>query len=54
VLGALPQRPKHSYASDAPIAEPAIFGEGMILTEDFDDYFPSRGTETDLFLQTQR
>ena len=26
-LGALPQRLKHPYASDAPITEPAIFGE---------------------------
>ena len=38
-LGALPQRLKHSYASDAPITEPVIFGEGVISTEDFDDYF---------------
>jgi len=38
-LGALPQRPKHPYAIDAPITEPAIFGEGVISTEDFDDYF---------------
>jgi len=38
-LGALPQRLKHPYASDAPITEPVIFGEGVISTEDFDDYF---------------
>jgi Tol biopolymer transport system component len=38
-LSALPQRLKHPYASDTPITEPAIFGEGVISTEDFDDYF---------------
>jgi hypothetical protein len=29
-LGAPRQRAKHSYASDAPITEPVIFGEGVI------------------------
>jgi Tol biopolymer transport system component len=39
VLGAAAQQLKHPYASDAPIAEPMIFGEGVISTQDFDDYF---------------
>jgi Tol biopolymer transport system component len=38
-LGAAAQQLKHSYASDAPITEPMIFGEGVISTQDFDDYF---------------
>ncbi|HEY6399840.1 MAG TPA: hypothetical protein VI479_00435, partial [Blastocatellia bacterium] len=38
-LGAPHQRAKHSYVSDTPITEPVIFGEGVISTEDFDDYF---------------
>jgi WD40-like Beta Propeller Repeat len=39
VLGTPAQQLKHPYASDAPIAEPMIFGEGVISTQDFDDYF---------------
>jgi hypothetical protein len=38
-LGAAAQQTKHPYASDAPITEPVIFGEGVISTQDFDDYF---------------
>jgi Tol biopolymer transport system component len=37
-LGAIAQQLRHSYASDAPITEPKIFAEGVISTEDFDDY----------------
>jgi Tol biopolymer transport system component len=38
-LSAAAQQLKHPYASDAPITEPKIFGEGVISTQDFDDYF---------------
>jgi hypothetical protein len=38
-LVAIAQQLRHSYASDAPITEPKIFAEGVISTEDFDDYF---------------
>jgi WD40-like Beta Propeller Repeat len=38
-LVAIAQSLGHPYASDAPITEPKIFAEGVISTEDFDDYF---------------
>ncbi len=38
-LNATAQRAKHPFASDAPIREPKIFAEGVISTEDIDDYF---------------
>jgi Tol biopolymer transport system component len=38
-IATMAQRHRHPYTSNSPIREPMIFGEGVISTQDFDDYF---------------
>ena len=37
--GAAAAQEPHPYAVDAPVLEPRVFAEGVVSTEDFDDYF---------------
>ncbi len=38
VIAQTPDQVKHPYASDKPLSEPAIFGEGVISTGEFDSH----------------